>query len=96
MHAGRRTAPTLPKRAPQRSIGNFSDLPTILQEPTRFSATGMIAQVRTSQILANDDDRHQNRRQLGFFATANAEISKIVGKSDFLPASRLAEQWMPA
>jgi len=26
-----------------------------------------------------------NRRQLGFFATANVEISKIVGKSDFLP-----------
>jgi len=94
MHAGRRTAPTLSKRAPQRSIGNFSDLPTILHRALEQSF--LIAQVGTSQILANDDGRHRNRRQLGFFATANVEISKIVGKSEFLPASRLAEQWMPA
>jgi len=95
MHAGRRTAPpTLPKRAPQRSIGNFSDLPTILHRA--FEQAFLIAQVRTSQILANDDDRHRNRRQVGIFAITNVEISKIVGKSEFLPAYRLDEQWMPA
>ena len=67
-------------------IGKKTDLPTISRSRCRSPKlrTRFTWAFRTP-LWAIGDPRSQNRRQVGFFAAAERQTIKIVGKSDFLP-----------